>query len=426
MTISSINNKVIISLFCSIVIVTIFIASLFNNNLFLLLFTFVILYISLIPFLLQKTNLFSIWSFIFYSTFLVFLRTIYMVFGLADFEKLNQVFLRGKQIIDFVDVSMIMVISYLLLVLGYLLGQNKKYRIKKLNLIQNSWSEKRYLLVTISLIFISLTSIYIFVQSNGGLISGIISSARGVSDTLEDTNPQGYLRLFASLGFVNLFLTTSWLRFTKKYKFYSILVFTISFISYIFFNFFVSQRAAVVFIFVQLIALLYYSNKFKFSKIKFFAGVLISLTLFQVMSSLRNSGELSNTSFKFDIISAFEPAIMTINFIDISKTSHIIDAIPKKLPFAYGGTYFTSLYAPIPRSIWPKKPVVNVDNIVGQKVYGSNYFGAGGTPAGLIAEAYWNFWFFGIIFIPLLAGFVLRYIENTFQAYIDSKNIIIL
>ena len=424
MMLSSNGIKPVIAFFCLIIILIIFVASLFNSDLFLLIFTFTILCLSSVPIFLKETNLFSIWSFIFYGTFLFFLRSIYMVFGFSDQDRLNDVFFRGEEIIEFVDTSIIMLVCYVFLIVGYLLTK-KVYIIKQKKILSNHWDNKRYLFVTGFLLVISIYAIFTFVTPNGGLVVGFISKARGVSENLQDTNPQGYLRLIASIGFVNVFISALWLKVSKKYKYYSIFIFIISFLSFLFFNFYVSQRGVVVFLFVQLIALFFFINNLKFSKVRMFLVALISLTLLQAMSSFRSNGEFSKDSLKFNI-SLIEPAIMTINFIDLSKTKHIIDAVPKKLPFAYGKTYFTAIVAPIPRSIWKNKPVVNVDNIVGQKVYGSFYFGAGGTPAGLIAEAYWNFWYFGFVFVPIFFGFLLRYIENTFQKYKDSQNVIIL
>lgn len=423
------NNRIqllLLSLLSFFLVISGIIMSLFDNNFFLLIFALIITFITYIPLTYNKSNVFSLWSWVFYSAVLgVLIRTIYLVFELADISVLRSVFLRDKEILDFVYPSIIMLISCISLILGY--SRCKKiYTINSFNFLKNEWSKKRYVQVTIILLVISCISIYIFVQSNGGLISGIISSARGVSDNLEDTNPQGYLRLFSSLGVINIFITLAWLKSYNKLKFYSKSIFFLSLISFVFFNFFISQRGIVVFIFVKILAFNYYTNIHKVPLKKIIIILFISLLLFEIMSAFRYNNEFKIEDTSFNFIKKFEPAILTITFIDISKTAHIIDAIPNKLPFAFGSTYLTALYAPIPRSIWPTKPVVNVDNIVGQKVYGSMYFGAGGTPPGLIAEAYWNFWYFGILIVPYLVGFLLKYIENTFQYYKNKINVIIL
>ena len=416
----------LVLLLFGILIPAIFISSLLSIDLLLLFFATIILAVSYIPFSLKDTNIFSMWSWIFYSVILgIFIRTVYLVFELADINILREVFLREKEIIDFVYPSILILIGFVALTIGYL-SCNKLYIIKNSNLLNNDWNKNRYILITLMLLIISYLSIYFFVQSNGGFFSGIISAARGVSDTLQDTNPQGYLRLLSSLGFINIFLTLSWLKKTKKLKFYSVLIFVLSLIGFLVFNFFVSQRGAVVFVFVQIVAFNYYTSKNKISVKSLLIFSFVALTLFEIMSIFRYNKEFDSTSVGFNVIKKFEPAILTITFLDISKTAHIIDAIPKKLPFAFGGTYITFLYAPIPRSIWRNKPVVNVDNIVGQKVYGSKYFGAGGTPAGLIAEAYWNFWILGIFIIPFIIGYILKCIENTFLYYNNKINVIII
>lgn len=418
--------RISVILFFGILISAIVILSVFNNDLFLLLFAVIILALSYIPFSLKNTNIFSIWSWIFYSVILgVLIRSVYLIFELADINILREVFLREKEIIDFVYPTILILISFVTLILGYL-SCKKMYIIKNFNLLNDEWNKNRYIQITLILLIISYLSLYFFVQSNGGFLSGIISAARGVSDTLQDTNPQGYLRLLSSLGFINIFLTLSWLKKSKKLKFYSLLIFILSLIGFLIFNFFVSQRGAVVFVFVQIVAFNYYTSKNKISVKSLVIFAFIALSLFEIMSIFRYNKEFDVNNIGFSVIKKFEPAILTISFIDISKTAHIIDAIPEKLPYAFGSTYITFLYAPIPRSIWKSKPVVNVDNIVGQKVYGSKYFGAGGTPAGLIAEAYWNFWLFGILIIPFIIGYILKYIENTFLYYKNKINVIII
>jgi oligosaccharide repeat unit polymerase len=161
-------------------------------------------------------------------------------------------------------------------------------------------------------------------------------------------------------------------------------------------------------------------------KLKLFVGLVFALTIFQVMSVLRGVKDVENQDVKLSITKALEPAILTTNMIDVSKTAHIINAIPGKLNYEYGATLVTIFIAWIPREFWPNKPVTNVDNTIGIEVYGASTYGSGGVPPGIIAELYWNFWIPGVLIGCFLLGAILKIIDQTILANILNPNVVIL
>jgi len=87
-----------------------------------------------------------------------------------------------------------------------------------------------------------------------------------------------------------------------------------------------------------------------------------------------------------------------------------------ELPLEWGMTYFTQLVNPIPRALWPAKPVSDAGMILA-RAYGivDKY----GEPTmtnspGFLGEAYLNFGFIGLLFVPAAAGVVVRAWDDVF------------
>lgn len=398
------------------------------NNFFLIFFPFIILSLISLPLVIRtKKDFFSIWSWIFYSSILgIFFRSLYIFFDIPDYNTIENVFLMGKSKSFLFSAMLLVFIGIFFLSLGYL-STNKKLVLKNKIFQSDLWEEKKFLRTSFFLMIISISGLILFINSQGGLFSiQSISGYRGVSDTLTGASPHGYLRLLVSFSGINLFLLTAWL---IRYNSRKLLIYTlwlISFITFIFFNFYISQRGAIVFIFVQLIALNYYMNGFKIPKVKMIIGLIFALAIFQVMSTLRGAVNVENTNIKLSVSKALEPAILTTNMIDVSKTAHIINAIPNKIDFEYGATLVTVFIAWIPRELWPNKPVTNVDNTIGIKVFGANTYGSGAVPPGLIAEMYWNFWIPGVILGCFLIGFILKIMNQTILDNISNINMVII
>jgi oligosaccharide repeat unit polymerase len=377
----------------------------------------------------RKKDIFSVMAWAFYSVFLgVFLRITYITFDLVDYGILNNIFLLDKPKSELISGALIVLFGAFPLILGFLVPIWQFKSMKSSFLLNENWSRGRYVFLTSFILLLSLFSLRYFIQSNGGILIATISGYRGVADDLTEINTQGYVRWLISLSGINVFFTLSWLiKKNDGLKLFSVVIFMLSLLIFIFFNFFVSQRTAIVLFFIQIIAVFYYTNNYRLSNVWMGVGLFISLFIFQFMTFIRlNNGIESIEDSKFSVFKAIEPAILATNFIDISKTSHIVNAIPDKLPFAYGETYTTVFFAWIPRSIWPSKPVSNVDNTIGIKVFGSNTYGSGAVPPGLFAELYWNFWYPGIFIGCFLVGIILKRISSFFQRNMCNRNFIII
>lgn len=104
-------------------------------------------------------------------------------------------------------------------------------------------------------------------------------------------------------------------------------------------------------------------------------------------------------------------------FIDVLKTSHIIKAVPTDFGYLHGQSLVGWLFAPVPRSVWPNKPLfMNLPPILSTLIYSQPH---NNIPPGIVAELYLNFGWLGVVFGMLLLGIFLRF---SFNYYVRYKN----
>jgi len=427
------NNIKLIKLFSIsisiLILIVLSLFSIFKLDLVLIILPILITIVFSLPFLLvKKIDLFSIWSFIFYSVFFgVLLRCLHIYFSIPNINRINQVFLLGENKSFLIPSMFLILFGSICLVIGFIFTK-KKINFKRKIFTYDEWSEKRFFILTPLLMVISLLALVLFINLQGGLFSiKSISNYRGVSTNLSDTATYSYLRVIISLSGINFLLLYTWLLNYKKRKRIASILLVFSFCIFIFYNFYVSQRAAVFFMFVNIIALSYYFNNFKLPKKKVILALIPALLFFQIMSTIREDfTSIEDQDVNFSFLKSIEPAVLTTNMIDVSKTAHIIKAIPNKLDYEYGYTLTTALFAWVPRFLWKSKPVTNVDNTIGMKVFGSKTYGSGGVPPGIFAELYWNFWIPGVLIGCFLIGKYLKIVHLTFIYYNSNKNSVLI
>ena len=87
----------------------------------------------------------------------------------------------------------------------------------------------------------------------------------------------------------------------------------------------------------------------------------------------------------------------------------ITKAVPDDFDFKLGRTYFVQAVNPIPRAIWPDKPIddagLELAKLKGAVAGGDAYLT---ISPGLIGEMYWNFGIPGVIIISMLLGYLAK------------------
>ena len=103
------------------------------------------------------------------------------------------------------------------------------------------------------------------------------------------------------------------------------------------------------------------------------------------------------------------------NLIENGKTASIVKAVPGRLDFQFGKTYVDAVLVLIPRSLYPDKTTVNLDTVIGNKVFECDAFGACGVPPGFVAESYLNFGPIGVLVCAALYGLLIGKLDARFR-----------
>jgi hypothetical protein len=170
---------------------------------------------------------------------------------------------------------------------------------------------------------------------------------------------------------------------------------------------FINNRAGIALLLLDVLVILYYLRR---SAVLPYLTVSFSLGLVLLCGMLM----LRKQNNEFTFVTLLEETLGGRDLMDISKTSHIIQAVPQTIEYQMGETLWGWVAAPVPRSIWPGKPLWAERGVyLMHKVYG-NMVGYSGIPPGLVAELYWNLGWYGVVFGMLTLGVVLRVGHQTF------------
>lgn len=315
----------------------------------------------------------------------------------------------------FVKPTLMLLAAMILIGVGYFGFPAKVRRVP----ISRAISPERLLIVCAVCGAISLLSFAAYFVLNGGLGGGL-SSKRATISTLDvgrddGFRQYGYLRHFAKLGNIALLLLTAyWCKFRVNSRsglaFIQVCILGTLFLVSVAFPFYASSRAAMVWVVVGFIGVLYYMQRSIFNfKTVAAVGAISCLVIFATF--VRDAGTESHRSVRERV----GRMLLDRHGPDIGVTSHIVQNIPHKLDYKYGKTMAVWLVAPIPRELMPNKPLIHSGPVIGQKIYGLQ---VSGVPPGIVAELYWNFHLPGVFFGSIIFGAFLRLLYQTFQNFV--------
>ncbi|WP_424938725.1 O-antigen polymerase [Algiphilus sp.] len=110
------------------------------------------------------------------------------------------------------------------------------------------------------------------------------------------------------------------------------------------------------------------------------------------------------------------------NFVPLIRTGIIAEhAFSSETKLLLGESYASVFYAPVPRSVWPEKPMIGLGYYVKEEVFDRRAI-RGGYPPGFIGEALINFGLVGLVIIPFLGGAGLRVLFNSFEPLLAARN----
>jgi len=269
----------------------------------------------------------------------------------------------------------------------------------------------------LAIIFVSLILMLLYLRQIGfsSLLSTYGISAKRM---FEVDNQVGNTTTFTYFRMASDFLATvaivyfAWLMAIRKFKLNRLFTFLILFFLACLIPFVASARGEIIYLFFSILIVYHYMIKrVPLRNVVFFMGIAFILLGF--MGILRTDaykrirgGEVAQA------VSTTSATIHTLaynaHFFGVGKTSVVVAQVPQKTDYLKGQSYLSLLYAPIPRTIWKNKPVVRIGRFVGLELYERPSIT--GVPPGMVGEAYLNFGWGGIIFIPLFVGLFCKFL----------------
>ena len=141
---------------------------------------------------------------------------------------------------------------------------------------------------------------------------------------------------------------------------------------------------------------------------------LIAVLFIGALGEVRRSGRSGSVDFRalteFQISSAWEASQDELVGRRTGTSLAVVALVPERHGFLYGTTYVAALGFWIPRSFWRDKPrgagahavallFLDRDSMEGYE--------GGGYPVNGAPEAYWNFGYFGVVWVFTLFGAIL-------------------
>ncbi|MEL7496253.1 MAG: O-antigen polymerase [Planctomycetota bacterium] len=371
--------------------------------------------IGIVPFLFLKSyDLFSPWSFVLLAIGMgCTLQCLCMSFMWPNAEAIERLLILGQPPEYFIYPAGLYLLGIICLTAGYF--ANRRSRHWKLN-IKREYSNNNLIIVLGACLVVSVVATLAFVRFTGGVQSGKISAKRTTIKTLDVQRDDGF-RQYGSLRHMGklanvafLILYSFFLARNPKLTTMQWALVGGSFLVACALPFYMSLRGQVCWVILSALGVTYYHGRGNFV-MKFGIYAALSIALFVFMSILRHAGD-DDAMSKLTIEDSISSLILNRNGPGLSKTAHIINHIPDTLEFKYGETIAVWVIAPIPRELYPNKPMVHTGPIIGTRIYGNR---VSGVPPGLVAELYWNFYIPGIIFGMLTVGWVLHAVYMLFR-----------
>jgi len=384
-----------------------------------------------VPFLLYcEFDMFEPLSFVMLIVlFGITLRAIYI--AAYDNDTINNELLLGRDRDFLLAGGIIILLSLASLVSGYMV------RVPALNILRfrlirkEHWNTLRLFFTVILFSVVGAIAMILFIRKVG-IVSITLSTLSShhsfvVEGATYKLSALGYYRWAASFTVPAFYLYFSWFAGSGK-KWFSLLgagAMLLGLLAAIF-PIFDNIRSDVISIIIFALVLWHFLRR----KIRIHTVIwtfIFILAIFIAMIMLRvgkytNVGALAS-GITGEVI--LDKLVGNRNLFGIDKTGHIIEAVPRKMPYLLGRSFVSIVFAPIPRTTWIDKPPIHLGPIVGQDIYGTkDESGRGaGIPPGFVPELYMNFGLPGVMIGMFLLGMWLRFIYISFKPHIlHNKN----
>jgi oligosaccharide repeat unit polymerase len=287
------------------------------------------------------------------------------------------------------------------------------------------WNQQRLSLVLVCIFAFSLLSLLVFMSQAGITLNSLesLTAKRFLqeegSNTVRIFDPMYYMyRGAAFFKFVTYF-ALAWMVLRKdKISSLTGALFLCSLLLTIFVSFVINNRAGIVLVLIDCMVIAHFLyGEIRLRTIAVTAAVGFMLIVPALISRAGASAGIGQV---------IETTLAGRDMLDITKTCHIINAVPDKIDYVYGQTLYGWLLAPIPTSIWPDKPMwAERTEYLLQHVFHIRNTPSG-IPPGLPAELYWNFGLLGTLIGLGLAGLLLRHLYLAFEPHKQNPTSVLI
>lgn len=379
-------------------------------------------------FIRKEYDIFEPISFVMLFTLLgVTLRIAYLLLYYRSNNDSIAFLLRGKPPEFLLTSGILIIVALFSFVLGYAVNP-WRLSIQQFSLIRRQeWSGRRFFVTLLGLELIAAIATYFFIKELGVqflALSDISSKHFEVVEGAGARTSFGYFRWPASFAEIAFYLGITWFAASGK-RWFSLAgggVLLLGVLASVF-PFLNSSRSSVAFIIISGMVICHYLRK-EISIRKMAYAVLTVVAILLMMTALRkNVNEVNALIDYLTMEKILDQLVGSGKFLDITKPAHIMAAIPTKVDYQFGMTFMLWLFAPIPRTLWVGKPVINISTTVGQMIYETmDVSGLGaGIPPGFVAELYWNFHFPGILAGLFVMGLWLKFLYVNFKEHLSSN-----
>jgi hypothetical protein len=266
----------------------------------------------------------------------------------------------------------------------------------------------------LAVVAVSTLVLAAFLQQRGGLVAHMLSWARGRTVGLAG---EGYWIAFAGLGTTAVFLWFALDRRAMRSPLFWTAALVVSAETFLASG----SRGGVLYPFVQAFLLWVFRER----RVPVARGALLAAGAMVVLGAL-GAVRHSTWTGRVDWRAAFAPGPgggggagagreLAARSLSLRGTTAVLGRVPHDVPYIYGSSYLALLTLPVPRKLWPGKPVQ-----VGGRV-GETFFAVhAGMPPGPIGEAWWNFGLLGVPLVFFCFGMFHRWMWKFMLAYRDQ------
>ena len=409
----------------TVVVVGAAVAMVYTPAIFVVLGAAACLIVSLPLALLRPYDLLSPWSLIVVNVFLGSgIRSIFVASGVDGGRSLDELFLRWRPPEFFVMPGLLYLGGLTLLTIAFVAaGVARPLRPGVMSRLAKREFHSGAGLVVAGAALIGFAAFILYALRTGGLSLDQLSAKRTTITGLDlgdDYSSHGELRLLN--GFAAVAFWTQLTVYSSRSLKHGLLtarggILLLLFVNSCLLPFYASTRSDIVYVVVVAVAIeLCFAGR-RGSRKLVLGAVLFTLAITPILTVLRlqSAPQVSDTADVSPVAAVLDTFVYARTFTDIPTSSHIISAVPATLPLEKGATVTAWLAAPVPRALWPEKPIISAGPTIGVVVFGNE---RSGVPPGMIAESYWNFGVAGLLTWPLLIGWAIRSMQERVSVYV--------